>query len=247
MRRYPLHLLTALAVAVALVLVFLWLQPDGSLRNSTWVAPEPQTADYNAMLPELPPVGSADTRRFLAMLERPVFSITRRPPPPPPPPETAQAPPPDHLSTARLSGIFFGDGVGGVIMQIAGKQRRAQLNELVEGWTLKAVQGRTVTFAKGSQQRVLTLERSLLQNAAGTNPTAGAAGTPARTGRAVGTPQIAPPTGASIPVPSAFTVPAPSPERPAVPAASPSPSNGTAGPAGSRPAPTSVAPSFGGS
>ncbi|RYH36522.1 MAG: hypothetical protein EON54_19440, partial [Alcaligenaceae bacterium] len=143
MKRYALHLLTGLAICLALLLIGLWLKLDGSLRNSTWRPPEPVLNDYQAMIPVLPPVGSADTTRFVAMLDRPVFSVTRRPPPPPPPPESVQAPPPDNLSTARLSGVFQGDGVGGVIMLIAGKQRRAQINDAVDGWTLKSIQGQT--------------------------------------------------------------------------------------------------------
>lgn len=166
MRGYALHCLTALAAGLAAVLLALWLNVDGSVRNTRWTPPEPQTTDYRGMLPALPGVGQADTGRFIAMLDRPVFSSTRRPPPPPPPPQPAVAPPPpDNLSTARLSGVFQGDGAGGVIMLIAGKQRRVQLNDSIEGWVLKSISGRSVTFAKGADQRVLTLERALVKDA----------------------------------------------------------------------------------
>lgn len=168
MKRYALHLLTGLAIGLALVLAALWFRPDSTVRNGTWVPPEPLRADYQAMLPTLPGVGSADTSRFVAMLDRPIFSVTRRPPPPPPPPEAAQPPPPpDNLSTARISGMFQGNGAGGVIILVAGKQQRAQINDLVDGWTLKAIQGQSATFVRGGQQRVLTLQRSLLQTGAG--------------------------------------------------------------------------------
>lgn len=254
MRRYSLHLLTLLGTGLLVLLGALWLNLDGTVRNGTWIAPEPHTTDYQAMVPALPPVGSANTSRFIAMLERPLFSVTRRPPPPPPPPDTVQAPPPDHLSTARLSGIFQGDGVGGVIMLIAGKQRRAQLNDLVEGWTLTSVRGQTVTFMKSGQQRILTLERSLLQTAPGAASPAGSAGGSSRVPRGGGAYPV-PPTGGSAPAPaatpSAFSVPSPA-ETPAVsggsPAgAQPAANNSTPPPGGgARPPAASNKPTFGG-
>lgn len=245
MKRYALHLLTALAIGLGLALAALWFHSDGSVRNSTWVPPEPLRVDYPAMLPVLPPVGSADTSRFVAMLDRPVFSVTRRPPPPPPPPEAVQAPPPDNLSTARLSGVFQGNGAGGVIISIAGKQRRAQINDSVDGWTLKSIQGPSVTFVRGGEQRVLTLQRSLLQaatgeGAQGATPPAGSQG--AR-GAVRGSPG------------SAFSVPATRYEPPAaeVPTAPVVQSPGASGPAGSgaaaggaAPAPAPPQPTFGG-
>ncbi|GAA6117961.1 hypothetical protein [Acidovorax sp. FG27] len=242
MKRYALHILTTLALALALVLAVLWFHADGSVRNSTWVPPEPLRVDYQAMLPVLPPVGSADTSRFVAMLDRPVFSVTRRPPPPPPPPESVQAPPPDNLSTARLSGVFQGNGAGGVIILIAGKQRRAQINDLVDGWTLKSIQGQSVTFMRGAEQRVLTLQRSLLQSATGESA-AGAvpqAGSQGAGGVVRGSPG------------SAFVVPAvryePAAETPATQAAQPPGSNRPGGPgaAAGGAAPAPLQPTFGG-
>jgi len=254
MRRYSLHMLTLVSAVVMLLLGALWLNLDGSVRNGTWIAPEPHITDYQAMVPTLPPVGSADTSRFIAMLERPVFSVTRRPPPPPPPPDTVQAPPPDHLSTARLSGIFQGDGVGGVIMLIAGKQRRAQLNDLVEGWTLTSVRGQTVTFMKGGQQRILTLERSLLQTASGAASPSGSAGGSSRVPRGGGA-YPAPPSVGSVPAPapapSAFSVPSPAESAAgsagSSAAAQPAANNSTSPQSGgARPPPVSTGPTFGG-
>ena len=165
MRRYALQILLLANAALALVLLWLWFLPDGSLRDVRWQPPEARKTDLANMLPALPGVGSADTSQFIAMLDRPLFAITRRPPPPPPPP---QAPPPaDNLSTARLSGVYQGDGVGGIILTIAGKERRLRLNEAVEGWKLQIISGRDVTFARGGQRRVLTLPRAALTGGAG--------------------------------------------------------------------------------
>ena len=176
MKRYALNLLLLLNATLALVLAWMWFAPDGSLRNAHWTAPPPRTANYSAMLPPLPGIASADTSQFIAMLDRPLFSSSRRPPPPPPPPPPAQAAAPvDNLSTARLSGLFYGDGVGGIIINIAGKHRRVRLNEGVDGWLLKSIQERSVTFARGGESRTLPLPRGTLTTYTGLAPAPGQA------------------------------------------------------------------------
>ena len=176
MKRYALNLLLLLNATLALVLAWMWFAPDGSLRNAHWTAPPPRTANYSAMLPPLPGIASADTSQFIAMLDRPLFSSSRRPPPPPPPPPLAQAAAPvDNLSTARLSGLFYGDGVGGIIINIAGKHRRVRLNEGVDGWLLKSIQERSVTFARGGESRTLPLPRGALTTYTGLAPAPGQA------------------------------------------------------------------------
>ena len=160
MKKYALPVLVLLNVALALVLGYLWIDPAGRLRNIHWQAPSPQTTDYAAMVPSLPGAAPADTSQFIAMLERPVFSPTRRPPPPPPPPEEKE--PVDNLTTAQISGLFRGANDGGVIIQIAGKHKRVRIKESVEGWTLSSIQERSVTFTRGGQSRVLQLPRAAL-------------------------------------------------------------------------------------
>ena len=85
MKRYALHWLVALNLLLAAGLAWMWIGSDGRLRNVHWQVPSPQTTDYAAMVPPLPGITPADTRQFIAMLERPLFSPIRRPPPPPPP------------------------------------------------------------------------------------------------------------------------------------------------------------------
>lgn len=159
MKRYALHILLGVNVALALVLLWMWIAADGTVRNVHWQPPEPRRSDIDGLLPALPAVGSADTQRFVAMLDRPVFSTTRRPPPPPPPPP-ASAPPPDNLSTATISGVYAGGGQGGVIMLIAGKQRRLRMNDNVDGWVLNSIQDRVVSFTRGGETRTLLLPRA---------------------------------------------------------------------------------------
>ena len=148
---------------LALALTAFWLSPSGELRHMRWQAPAPQTFDYAAMVPLLPDPAAADTRRFVALLERPLFSPTRRPPPPVP---KEDAPATDALAAARLLGLFEGSKDGGVIVQIGGKPRRVRLNEDVDGWKLTAVQPRAATFTRAGQARVLELARARLDNAA---------------------------------------------------------------------------------
>lgn len=198
MKKYSLHMLVLLNVILVLVLARLWFNSAGHLRNIQWQVPKPQTVDYAAMVPSLPGVAPADTSQFIAMLDRPVFSPTRRPPPPPPPPQEKE--PVDNLTTAQLSGLFRGGQDGGVIIQIAGKHRRVRLNENVEGWLLSDIQDRSVTFTRSGQSRVLQLPRAAVTTYTGLPPSAGMLPAPAR---AVQAPASALPAvpGASTPSP----------------------------------------------
>lgn len=175
MRRHALQILLLINIALALVLLWLWFLPDGSMRNVHWQPPEARKTDFATLLPALPGVGSADTSQFISMLDRPLFAITRRPPPPPPPPEAEL--PTDNLSTAHLSGVYQGAGAGGIIITIAGKDRRVSLNQTIDGWKVQAISGRDVTFARGGQRRVLTLPRAALNAGTGQSvpPSIGAA------------------------------------------------------------------------
>lgn len=222
MRSRPLTLLALACLVLAAALAWLWFTPQGRLRDEAhWSEPAPLRIDYAAMLPALPGVAPTDTRRFLALLDRPVFTLTRRPPLPPPPPKPVEAPPPpDNLSTARLQAVFEVPGEGGsVILLIAGKSQRVRLNAVIDGWTLQSIDGRNVSFARRGQTRVLQLQRAPLTTYAGL-------GAPTTVG--VG---AAPASRAAPPAPAASSAA----ERRAVPAAPP------AAPA-SRPRPT-----FGGS
>jgi len=170
MKKYSLHMIVLLNAILVLALARLWLDSTGHPRNIHWRAPDAQTTDYAGMVPNLPVVAPADTSQFIAMLDRPVFSPTRRPPPPPPPPQEKE--PTDNLSTAQLSGLFLGGNEGGVIIQIAGKHRRVRLQDNVEGWVLSGIQERSVTFTRAGQSRVLQLPRAALTSYSGMPQTA---------------------------------------------------------------------------
>lgn len=231
MRRHALPVLIALVALLALALLALWVSPSGELHHVRWRAPAPQTADYAAMVPALPEPAAADTRRFVALLERPLFSPTRRPPPPK---AAEEGTPSDAMGAARLLGLFEGKDDGGAIIQIDGKPRRVRLHEAVEGWQLSAVQQRSATFTRAGQTRVLQLTRAVL-----TGDPAQAAG-------------AAPQPPAPAPVRPVAVVPAPAPvPPPALAAASPATAPPAAKPPQANPArpgpPPGAQPVFGGS
>lgn len=164
-RSYALALLGAVNLGLAGVLAWLWVTPDGGLRNVHWQAPAARKGDLASIVPPAPGMPVGDPSQYLAMLDRPLFSTTRRPPPPPPPP--APPPPVDTLATARVTGVFSGDGVGGIIVSVDGKSRRVRLNESVNGWTVKSIEPRSVTLAQGAQTRVLDMPRAALSTYTG--------------------------------------------------------------------------------
>lgn len=169
MKRNALTLLVALNVVLVLVLAALWLHRDGSVRNVRWQAPKPITSDYLQMLPVLPERTRVDTARFMSWLERPLFSVTRRPPPPPPPPSPSTPPAPvDTLADAKLLGVAENGQTGAVILHIGGKSRRVRLNEMVDGgWVLRTVQARSATFDNAGQTRTLQLVRAAVSTYTG--------------------------------------------------------------------------------
>ena len=196
MKQRIVRILIALSLVLLLALARLWLGADGTPRNVHWQPPELHKPDFASMIPPLPQPDPADLNRFVATLERPLFSPSRRPPPPPPPPVVAAPPPPpDPLANVHLFGVFAGsEGTGGIIARVEGKPRRIYINEAIGAWTLKSIDKRNATLVRGDETRVLTLV-----HARGAVPVApGAqAGVSAPTD-AAGVPPIAaaPPTGA---------------------------------------------------
>ena len=171
MRRVALPLLVILNTGLLCLLAWVWFTPDGQLRGMRWQSPEPVKVDLQALLPALPGQGQADTSQFLGMLERPLFSPTRRPPPPPPPPKAEVPEPVNRFAQAKLTGLFEGEGVGGVIINYDGKDRRVPLNGTLDGWKLQSVSGAQAVFAQAGQTRSVPLQRATLL--AGTGPQQG--------------------------------------------------------------------------
>lgn len=139
----------------------------------------------------------ADASRFMAILDRPVFSPTRRPPPPPPPPKVVVPVRPDPLDSIHLYGLFSGAGGGGVIARVEGKTRRIKVSEAVGDWSLKEIRPRDVVFAKGGDTRVVPLMQA--SQAAGAVPPRPAFAAPVWPGAA---PAPTPAPAAAVPRPA---------------------------------------------
>ena len=149
--------LLALSTLLAGVLVWLWVGPSGALRGVHWQPPAAVRPDLGSLSALSIQRDDADNSRFMAILDRPVFSPTRRPPPPPPPPKPVVAVRPDPLDGIHLYGLFSGGGVGGVIARVEGKTRRIKVSEAVGDWSLREIRPRDVVFAKGGETRVVPL------------------------------------------------------------------------------------------
>jgi hypothetical protein len=163
MRRFAIPLLLVVSLVLALVLAWMWLTPQGHKRQFKWQAPIPKAVDFKSVLPLHAQVAAVENSRLIAMQERPVFSVTRRPPPPPPPPPVP--PPVDVLSSAKVTGIYSGTGGTGVVLNLGGKSRRVRVNENIDGWVLTGIEGRTANFASSGQTRSLPLGRAALTSA----------------------------------------------------------------------------------
>ena len=159
MKQYTIRILGAVLCLLGAALAWLWLGANGALRNVHWQEPEPHQPDFGSMVAQLPRQDPADLSRFMATLERPLFSPSRRPPPPPPPPTVAPPPPPpDPFANIHLLGVFAGaEGKGGIIARIDGKPKRIYTDQSIGAWTLKSIEGRNVTLERGSEVRVLNL------------------------------------------------------------------------------------------
>jgi hypothetical protein len=172
------------------VLAWLWIGPNGELRGIHWRPPSAVRPDLGSLSAGSIQVADADISRFVAILDRPVFSPTRRPPPPPPPPKTVAPARSDPLDTIHLYGLFSGAGGGGVIAKVDGKTRRLRVSETVGEWSLKEIKSREVVFTKAGENRVVPLLQASQAAMGATAPR----------------PAFAAPTPAAVPTPPAPAV-----------------------------------------
>jgi hypothetical protein len=106
------------------------------------------------------PISTLDATR-----ERPIFSASRRPPMPPvvaqrvavPPPPPKPAEPEQPLLTLVGTAIGTPKNVAVVLDRTTKTLVRLHLGEAVSGWTLRAVDPRTMTVEKNSQTVILAL------------------------------------------------------------------------------------------
>lgn len=182
MKRYTFHILLLVIALLICILLAMWFHQDGRLRNIHWQPPVAQTQDFASMVPTLPVRQQSDASRFLAMLDRPLFSPSRRPPPPPPPPAPVEVQEP--LPNVHLYGLYGGDGSGGAIVRVDGKNRRILLNESINGWKLSAIGERSITFRRGARSHAIELVQVIRKGEAGTpSSTSAASPSPVPAGR----------------------------------------------------------------
>lgn len=166
MTPYTTHILAGTGLALAVGLAALAVTPQGTLRNTQWAEPaalKPELANPDA---QIEPRDPASVSSFLGMLERPLFSPSRRPPPPPPPPKPVQQPEEDPFANIQLQGIYAGGSGGGILVRVDGKNRSLPLGAALGPWTIKNIDGREVIFTRGDETRRLRLIPSKLANAA---------------------------------------------------------------------------------
>jgi len=171
MRRHVIALLLAVNAALSLLLLSMWVTPQGHWRNVAWQPPAPIQPDFSA-----PAAADAEMNLagFVASLDRPLFSPNRLPPPVKA--AGAAAPPVDPLSNIRLHGIYAGSGTGGIIASVDGKSRRIRLNENVGEGTGKEIKDRDVTFVRGGESRVIHLSQGQQSEAGAATASKGASG-----------------------------------------------------------------------
>ena len=169
MKIHPMPTLLAVNAALAVGLAALWFEPSGQVRGIAWTAPAPVVPDIAPMADSTLQKSAADVSRFLAVLDRPLFSPSRRPPPPPAPVTAAAEPEPDPLANIQLQGVYStADGGGGIFARVDGKDRRIAVGAALGGWTVKGIDGLNVTFARGGDARVVRLAPAKLATIAPT-------------------------------------------------------------------------------
>lgn len=211
--------LVAINLALAAGLAWQWLSPAGQ-RSTHWAAPAPLAPQLGAGSAGMQLGQESDAARVAALLERPVFAVTRRPLPPPKVAAAAPvAPPPDPLDSVHIFGMFSGSEGGGLIVRAEGKTRRLKVSESFGEWRLREIRGTDAVFARAGETRVI----SLVQVKQG----AGAAA-------------VAPPVRPAMaaPAPTSLSAPAPSPASQRAAQAPPAPG----APGSPQPPPAALSP-----
>lgn len=218
MRRGITPLLAGIDVLLVCLLAWLWIGPHGGLRGVQWQPPAAIKPELGTVSQSMAARDDADVARFMVILDRPVFSTTRRPPPP----KSLAAARADPLDAIHLYGLISGSGGGGsVIVKVEGKTRRLKVSEAIGDWNLKEIRAQEVVFARGGETRVVPLVQAKQAAGAAVLPPAFAAPVmPAAAGR--GLPSAAVPAVPVLPTGSPASPPAQPPvAAPSAPGAKP--------------------------
>ncbi len=142
----------ALAVVVGLeaVLPFEIPRSEGRGSDRPWQAP---VLDQDFQLPELD--------RYAEVVERPLFVRTRRPVPPAAGPQAVVAGSEGRLGQYALSGVVITPEERFAILRGTGdnKLHRVADGQDFQGWTVQAIQGEGVVFAREGEEQRMPLVR----------------------------------------------------------------------------------------
>ena len=175
----------ALLAAAAALLAALWLAPGplASLRH--WQAPPAQAPNLDDVQAALLQPNPAATALDPQVIERPLFSRTRRPPAPEASPPAPEAPPePVAIDQVKLQGVLAGPTLSGVMIEQDGATRFVRVGEKIGDWILHSVAGRTAVFRRGGQRKTLEWPADVEAAAANAAAAATAAAVPAATAAA---------------------------------------------------------------
>ena len=108
------------------------------------------------------PVAAQSLDQLSTILDRPLFSPTRRPPAPPPPPvvQAAEppAPPPSPPNLVLFGVVMDGEGARAVVRAGADKKLvRAQIGDEFDGWKVSQIEGRKVVLSLDGRFATFTL------------------------------------------------------------------------------------------
>jgi len=138
-----------------------------------------QAQDRPAAAPSNP-VAAQSLDQLSTILDRPLFSPSRRPPAPPPaPPPIVQAaeppaPPPPPPNLVLFGVVMDGEGARAVVRAGADKKLvRAQIGDEIDGWKVSQIEGRKVVLSLDGRFATFTLfsdDRGKSESAAGPAP-----------------------------------------------------------------------------
>jgi hypothetical protein len=161
--------LAAILVVLVGFLVWDWYSESATSESKpTRAAAVPRTTLEDA--PPVKPLASLDLDRLHDTVKRPLFEKSRRSVEPLPPVDVAprpvpaapvmQAPAADE-NALTLLGVVMGDGRAVALLKRnkGGASVRAELGDIVEGWTITQIEAQRVILSQGSRQIALYLFR----------------------------------------------------------------------------------------
>jgi len=138
-----------------------------------------QAQDRPAAAPSNP-VAAQSLAQLSTILDRPLFSPSRRPPTPPPAPapivQAAEppAPPPPPPNLVLFGVVMDGEGARAVVRAGADKKLvRAQIGDEIDGWKVSQIEGRKVVLSLDGRFATFTLfsdDRGKSESAEGPAP-----------------------------------------------------------------------------